>query len=339
MMKIAILDDYQDAVRSLACFSKLAGHEVTVWTDHTEDVDTLAARLAETEVLVLIRERTPISAQLLERLPRLKLISQHGVTPHIDAAACTRLGIVVSSGQYARPSYATAELTWGLVISAMRHIPQEVARLKGGGWQSTVGLALHGRTLGVYGYGRIGALVAHYGRAFGMRVLVWGRESTLDKARADGFAAATSKRALFEQSDVLSLHVRLTDATRGTVTADDLALMKTTALIVNTSRTDLIEAGALEQALRLGRPGMAAVDVYEEEPVLGARHPLLSLNNAVCTPHLGYVERDAYEFGFGNVFDQILAFAAGAPVHVVNPDVLGIALPEARRKARQDGSD
>jgi D-3-phosphoglycerate dehydrogenase len=332
-MKIAILDDYQDAVRSLACFSKLAGHEVTVWTDHTEDVDTLAARLAETEVLVLIRERMPISAQLLERLPRLQLITQHGVTPHIDVAACTRLGIVVSSGQYGRPSYATAELTWGLIISAMRHIPQEVARLKGGSWQSTVGLALHGRTLGVYGYGRIGALVAHYGKAFGMRVLVWGRESTLDKARADGFAAATGKRALFEQSDVLSLHVRLTDATRGAVTADDLALMKKTALIVNTSRTDLIEANALEQALRLGRPGMAAVDVYEEEPVLGACHPLLSLSNAICTPHLGYVERDAYEFGFGNVFDQILAFAVGAPVHVVNPDVLGTALAEARGKA------
>jgi D-3-phosphoglycerate dehydrogenase len=321
-MNITILDDYQDAVRSLACFSKLTGHAVTVWNDHVEDTDTLAERLADTEVLVLIRERTPISGQLLERLPKLRLISQYGVIPHIDIAACTRLGIVVSSGQYGRPSYATAEFTWGLIIAAMRHIPQEVARLKAGGWQSSIGLSLHGRTLGVYGYGRIGKLIAHYGKAFGMQVLVWGRESTLEKARADGFAAAATRQDFFSQSDVLSLHIRLTDATRGIVTAGDLASMKETALIVNTSRMELIEAGALEQALRRGRPGMAAVDVYEQEPVLGARHPLLALENALCTPHLGYVERDAYEFSFGNVFDQVLAFAAGAPVHVVNPEAL-----------------
>jgi D-3-phosphoglycerate dehydrogenase len=321
-MKIAILDDYQNAVRTLDCFSKLTGHEVRVWTDHTDNVDVLAQRLADTEVLVLIRERMAIPAQLLERLPRLKLISQHGVTPHIDIAACTRLGVVVSAGQYGRPSYATAEFTWGLIIAAMRRIPQEVMRLKQGGWQSTIGLTLHGRTLGVYGYGRIGALISQYGKAFGMRVLVWGRESTRAKARADGFEAAPDKQYFFEHADVLSLHVRLTDATRGMVTAEDLARMKQTALIVNTSRAGLIEAGALEQALRIGRPGMAAVDVYEEEPVLDARHPLLGLDNALCTPHLGYVERDAYEFGFGHVFDQILAYAAGAPTHVVNPEVL-----------------
>jgi D-3-phosphoglycerate dehydrogenase len=322
VMKIAILDDYQNAVRSLECFSKLAGHDITVWTDHTKNVDTLAARLAETEILILLRERTPITAQLLERLPNLKLISQHGVTPHIDVDACTRLGIVVSSGQYARPSYATAEFAWGLVISAMRHIPQEVERFKKGAWQSTLGLALHGRTLGVFGYGRIGALLAGYGKAFGMRVLVWGRESTQGKARADGVQVAASKKAFFEQSDVVSLHIRLTDSTHGIVTADDLALMKPTALIVNTSRAALIEPGALEQALRAGRPGMAAVDVYEEEPVLGAAHPLLALDNVVCTPHLGYVERDSYEFGFGKAFDQVIAFTNGAPVHVVNPEVL-----------------
>lgn len=316
-MKIAILDDYQDAVRSLHCFGKLAGHEVTVWHDHVEDVDLLAERLAETEVLVLIRERTPVGADLVARLPRLKLISQHGVTPHIDLAACSRHGVLVSAGQYGRPSYATAEFTWGLILGALRHIPQEVAQLKAGRWQTTMGDVLHGRTLGIFGYGRIGALLAGYGRAFGMRVLVWGRATTLDKARADGYDTAGSQRALFEAADVLTLHVRLNAQTRGIVSANDLACMKPDALLVNTSRAELIEPGALVAALREGRPGRAAVDVYEQEP-LPPDDPLLALDNALCTPHLGYVERDAYEFGFGKVFDQILAYAAGRPEHIVN---------------------
>lgn len=324
-MKIAILDDYQDAVRTLDCYPMLDGHEVTVWNDHVEDIDLLAARLRDTEVLVLIRERSSISAALLERLPRLRLISQHGVTPHIDLAACVRHGVIVSAGQYGRPSYATAEFAWGLIISAMRHIPQEVARLKAGHWQSTLGDVLHGRTLGVFGYGRIGALIAGYGKAFGMQVIVWGRETTLEKARADGYRGAASKRELFELSDVLTLHLRLTDATRGIVSGSDLAMMKTTALIVNTSRAGLIEAGALETGLRAGRPGKAAIDVYEHEPLQDAGHALLALDNALCTPHLGYVERDAYEFGFAKVFEQVLAYAAGAPVQVVNPDVLARA--------------
>lgn len=321
-MKIAILDDYQDAVRTLDCYAMLDGHEVTVWNDHVEDVDLLAARLRDTEALVLIRERSAINAALLERLPQLRLISQHGVTPHIDLAACTQHGVIVSAGQYGRPSYATAEFAWGLIISAMRHIPQEVARLKAGHWQSTMGDVLHGRTLGIYGYGRIGALIANYGKAFGMRVLVWGRATTLDKARAHGVLTAASKQELFELSDVLSLHLRLTDATRGIVTPADLAQMKPTALIVNTSRAGLIAAGALEAALRAGRPGRAAVDVYEHEPLQDADHALLALDNALCTPHLGYVERDAYEFGFARVFEQVLAYAAGAAAQVVNPDVL-----------------
>ena len=322
-MNIAILDDYQNAVRHLACFAKLAGHNVTIWNDHTKDVDALAQRLEDTEALVLIRERTPIRTPLIERLPKLKLISQRSVYPHIDVDTCTRRGILVSSDMHPdRPSFATAELTWGLVIAAMRYIPQEVAALKSGLWQSTLGTALRGRTLGIFGYGRIGSVVAGYGKAFGMKVLVWGRTGSLERARADGYAPAASKQALFERSDVLSLHLRFNDATRGSVTSGDLACMKPTALFVNTSRAGLIEPGALVAALKAGRPGMAAIDVYEEEPVLGASHPLLALDNVVCTPHIGYVERDGYESAFGVIFDQILAYATGKPINVVNPEVL-----------------
>jgi D-3-phosphoglycerate dehydrogenase len=322
-MNITILDDYHDTVRTLACFSKLAGHNVTIWNDHTKDVDTLAERLKDTEALVLIRERTPIRAPLIERLNRLKLISQRSVYPHIDVDACTRRGVIVSSSQHpGRPSYATAELTWGLILAAMRQIPQQMAALKAGKWQMGVGTGLRGRTLGIYGYGRIGSVVAGYGKAFGMKPLVWARESSLARARADGYSAARSKEVFFEECDVISLHMRLVDATRGIVTAADLARMKPSALIVNTSRAPLIEPGALVNALRAGRPGMAAVDVYEEEPVLDTRHPLLTMENVVCTPHLGYVERDGYESQFTDIFDQILAYLAGKPTNVVNPEVL-----------------
>lgn len=321
-MNISILDDYQNVVPTLASFSKLAGHSVKVWNDHSKRVTTLASRLKNAEALVLIRERTPIPAALLARLPKLRIISQNGPCPHIDIEACTRHGVIVSSGQASRPSYGTAELTWGLMICALRRIPQEVAALKSGRWQSSIGVALRGRTLGVYGYGRIGVVVAGYGQAFGMKVLVWGRETTLAKARADNVATAAGRQAFFEQSDVLTLHMRLTDETRGIVRAGDLARMKPTALFVNTSRAGLVEPGALERALRAGRPGAAAVDVYEEEPVLKARHPLLRMKNVVCTPHLGYVERDGYEILFGNAFDQVLAYLAGRPINVVNPQVL-----------------
>jgi D-3-phosphoglycerate dehydrogenase len=322
-LNIAILDDYQNVVRTLACFSKLAGHSVTVWNDHTKDVDILAERLKDAEALGLIRERTPIPAPLIERLPKLKLISQRSVYPHIDVDACTRRGILLCSDMHpGRPSYATAELTWGLVIAAMRSIPQEVAALKAGRWQSTVGTGLRGKTLGIFGYGRIGGVVAGYGKAFGMRVVAWGREGTLERARADGFEAAASKEAFFEECDVISLHLRMIPATRGIVTAADLARMKPTALIVNTSRAGLIEPGALVEALKRGRPGRAAVDVYEDEPVLDAAHPLLALDNAVCTPHIGYVERGGYEGMFSSIFEQILAYAAGKPINVVNPDAL-----------------
>jgi D-3-phosphoglycerate dehydrogenase / 2-oxoglutarate reductase len=320
---ISILDDYFDTVRTLECFSKLAGHDVTIWNDHVQDVDTLAERLRDTEVLVLIRERTQIREPLLERLRKLKLISQRSVYPHIDIDACTRLGIVVSSSQHAgSPSYATAEFTWGLVLAAMRAIPQQMASLKAGQWQIGVGHTLRGKTLGIYGYGRIGAVVAGYGKAFGMKVVVWAREKALAQARADGYETADSKAAFFEQSDVLSLHMRLVEATRGIVTASDLARMKPSALLVNTSRAPLIEPNALVNALRAGRPGMAAVDVYEKEPLRDTADPLLTMNNVICTPHIGYVSRDEYEIQFTDIFDQILAYAAGEPTNVVNPDAV-----------------
>lgn len=320
-MQIVIPDDYQDAVRGLVCFQKLAGHGVTVFHDTVKDVDTLAERFQHADALVLIRERTRIHEDLLARLPRLKLISQTGKgTSHIDVAACTRRGIAVTAGTGS--PYAPAELTWALVLAAVRRLPQEVARLRAGHWQSTLGTGLRGRTLGIWGYGKIGTLVAGYGRAFGMHVLVWGREGSLSRAQADGYAVASDPDSLFEQSDVLSLHIKLDKETRGIVTASDLARMKPDALLVNTSRAELIAAGALEAALRAGRPGFAAVDVYEEEPVLGAQHPLLALDNVVCTPHLGYVEKDSYELYFSQAFDQVVAFAAGTPVHVVNPEAL-----------------
>jgi D-3-phosphoglycerate dehydrogenase / 2-oxoglutarate reductase len=327
-MKISILDDYHDTLRTLACFDKLSGHDVTIWNDHVQDDDALANRLRDTEVLVLIRERTKIRAPLLERLPNLRLISQRSVYPHIDIDACTRLGVVVSSSQHAgTPSYAAAELTWGLVLAAMRQIPQQMASLKAGTWQIGVGTTLRHKTLGIYGYGRIGSVVAGYGKAFGMDVLVWARPDTLARARADGYATATSKEAFFEGCDIISLHMRLVPATRHIVTAADLARMKPTALLVNTSRAPLIEPDALVNALRRGRPGMAAVDVFEEEPVRDPKHPLLTMDNVVCTPHLGYVSRDEYEVQFTDIFDQIVAYAAGTPINVVNPDVL----PKARR--------
>jgi len=322
-MKVTILDDYHATLRTLACFGKLAGHDVTIWNDHVQDVDALAERLKETEALVLIRERTKIRGPLLERLPKLKLISQRSVYPHIDIDACTRLGVIVSSGQHAdTPSYATAELTWGLVLAAARQVPQQMAALKAGHWQIGVGTTVRGKTLGIYGWGRIGAVVAGYGKAFGMNVLVWARETSLERARADGWATAPSKDAFFEQCDVISLHMRLVDATRHIVTAADLARMKPTALIVNTSRAPLIEPGALVEALRAGRPGFAAVDVYEEEPLRDTNHPLLNMPNVVATPHIGYVSREEYEVQFSDIFDQITAYTAGTPTNVVNPDVL-----------------
>jgi D-3-phosphoglycerate dehydrogenase len=309
-MKVVIPDDHQNVVRTLDAFAKLDGHDVTVYNDTVTDLDTLEARFREADVLVLIRERTQITAALLERLPRLRLIAQTGRgTTHIDAAACERRGITVTTGSGS--PIAPAELTWALVMSAMRNIPDEVAALRYGRWQAwpRLGRVLRGRTLGIWGYGKIGSLVAGYGRAFGMRVLVWGREGSLARATADGLEVAGSRAEVFEEADVFSLHLKLSKETARIVRREDLAAMKDDALFVNTSRAELIEEGALADALRAGTPGFAAVDVFEQEPAY--RDPLLLLPNVVATPHLGYVEKDSYELYFGEAFDAVRRFAEG----------------------------
>jgi D-3-phosphoglycerate dehydrogenase / 2-oxoglutarate reductase len=320
-MRIVIPDDYQDCVRTLACFGKLAGHEVRIHNDTVKSTPELAARFADAEAIVLTRERTRIDAALLDRLPKLRLISQTGkLAGHVDLAACTARGVVVTEGSGA--GSATAELTWALTLASRRHLVDEAMRLRQGEWQGHLGQQLGGQRLGVWSYGRIGRQVAAYGRVFGMKVWVWGREGSTSAARTDGFEVAPSREAFFAESDVISLHVRLNEHTWGMVTDEDLGRMKTSALLVNTSRAELVAAGALESALIAGRPGFAAIDVFEEEPVRGAGHPLLHLPNALCTPHIGYVERDNYERYFGIAFDHINQFAEGRLKEAVNPSLL-----------------
>jgi D-3-phosphoglycerate dehydrogenase len=322
-MKIAVIDDYQDAFRTLKCYAKLKGHDVIVYNDTEKDPARLADRLKNVEAVLLTQQRSRFPSAVIERLSNLKLISQTGrATAHIDVEACTRHGIVVSAGGAGRP-HTTAELTWGLILAALRHIPYEVNRLKAGYWQSTIGTAVQGKALGVYALGRIGAMVAGVGRAFGARVVCWGREGSRARAREAGYEVAASRESFFCESDIISLHLPLTKETRGLVTRKDLDLMKPTALIVNTSRAGLIAEGALVDALQAGRPGFAAVDVFEDEPVIGAAHPLLKMDNVICTPHLGYVESDSYESYYGTAVDQIVAYAAGKPMSVVNPEALG----------------
>ena len=329
-MNIIILDDYQDAVRKLQCAQRPELQNAKVFTNTVKGIGQLAVRLKDAEILVLIRERTHFPKALLEKLPRLKLIAQTGrVGPHIDVETCTRLGIAVADG--VGSPVAPAELTWSLIMASMRRLPQYIGNLKHGAWQQSglkagsmppnfgLGMTLAGRTLGLWGYGRIGRLVAGYGRAFGMKVQVWGSEASRQRAVADGFEAAASREAFFTDADVLSLHLRLTPETRGLVTMDDLSRMKPTALLVNTSRAELIGDNLLVTALNRGRPGMAAVDVFESEPILQG-HPLLRLENAVCTPHIGYVELDSYENYFKAAFDNVTAYLAGQPTHIVNPD-------------------
>jgi len=322
-MKVAILDDYQDAFRALKCAARLKGHEVTAYHDTVKDPAKLAERLNGHDAAILLQQRTPIPRAVVEKLTRLKLLSQTGRNAnHIDLAACTEKGITVC-GTGAGAVNHTAELTWGLIFSSLRHIPEEVQRLKAGKWQTTVGTTVAGKTLGVYAYGRIGSIVAKAGRAFEMKVVCWGREGSTGRAKADGFEIAASREAFFENADIVSLHIPLNKETRGIVTHADLARMKPTALVVNTSRGPIIEKGALERALKEGRPGSAALDVYDDEPVLNGDHPLLKMDNAVCTPHLGYVDRDTYEKYYGGAVDAILAFADGKPVNLLNPEVAG----------------
>ncbi len=320
-MKIAVIDDYQNAFRNLECSAKLRDHEVSVYHDTEKNPARLAERLKDAEAVVLTQQRSPFPRVVIERLPRLKLISQTGRNAyHIDLAACTEKGVVVSAGGAGNPS-PTAELTWGLILAALRRIPQEAQRMREGKWQGSVGTGVAGKTLGIYAYGRIGSIVAKVGRAFGMRVVCWGREGSTARAREAGLEVAAGREQFFNESDVISLHLPLNKETRGIVKRADLDRMKPSALIVNTSRAPIIEDGALVEALKAGRPGRAAVDVYEEEPVLG-NHPLLKLDNVVCTPHLGYVEEATYEAYYGAAVEQILAFAAGKPINVVNPEVL-----------------
>ena len=333
-MNIVILDDYQDAVRKLACASKLDAYPAKVYTNTVKGIGQLSVRLKDADIIVLIRERTHLNRQLIEKLPRLKLVVQTGrVGSHIDVAACTERGIAVAEG--IGSPIAPAELTWALVMAAMRRLPQYVGHLKHGAWQQAglkaasmppnfgLGSVLKGKTLGLWSYGKIGQIVAGYGRAFGMRVLVWGREASLARAQADGFEVASSKADFFSQSDVISLHLRLVEETSGIVTLEDLSRMKPTALLVNTSRAELIEPEALIAALNRGRPGMAAVDVFESEPILQG-HALLRLENCICTPHIGYVEQDSYEMYFGSAFDNIVNFIRGTPSNIVNPGALQV---------------
>jgi len=322
-MKIAVIDDYQNAFKTLKCFSKLSGHEVVVYTDPETDLTKIAERLKDADAVILTQQRTYFPRALIEKLPKLELIGQTGrAATHVDLAACTEKGIIVSAGGAGNPN-ATAELTWGLILSALRNLPFEVRRFKEGHWQSTLGIGVNGKTLGIYAYGKIGSIVAAAGRAFGAKVACWGREGSTARAKAAGFEVAKSREEFFSDADIVSLHLPLNKDTRGIVTRDDLARMKPSALIVNASRAGLIADGALVEALKSGRPGMAAVDVYEQEPVLNANHPLLKMDNVICTPHLGYVTRESYEEYYAVVVDDIVAFAAGKPSNVLNPEAIG----------------
>ena len=333
-MNIVILDDYQDAVRKLACARKLDAYAAKVYTNNVKGIGQLSVRLKDADVIVLIRDRTQLHRHLLEKLPRLRMIAQTGhVGSHIDIAACTERGVAVSEG-ISSPT-APAELTWALIMSAMRRLPHYIGHLKHGAWQQAglkaasmppnfgIGTVLKGKTLGIWGYGKVGEIVANFGRAFGMRVLVWGREGSLQRAKAAGLEIAAHQKDFFEQCDILSLHLRLVDQTRGIVTLEDLALMKRSALLVNTSRAELIEAEALIAALNRGRPGLAAIDVFESEPILQG-HALLRLENCICTPHIGYVEQECYEKYFHDAFDNVVNFIEGVPTNIVNPDALQV---------------
>jgi D-3-phosphoglycerate dehydrogenase len=321
-MKVHILDDWFDTLRGLPCFDLLAGHDVTVWTDHQPDEAILADRLQDADCVVLFRERTKVTRGLLERLPDLRLISQRGAYPHVDVAACTDQGVLLCSNKGADgANHAAAELTFALILAAMRQLPQQMASAKAGNWQMGVGRSLRGRRLGLYGYGRIGRVVADYARAFGMEVIWWSSEAGRARAEADGETVAESRAAFFGSCDVLSLHLRLTPETRGSVTADDLGAMPPRSVLVNTSRAGLIAEGTLLQALDAGNLEAAAVDVFDGEPLTDPNDPLLSHPKLIATPHIGFVTEDEFDKQFADIFAQVNAYAAGAPIHMINPSV------------------
>lgn len=323
-MKVHILDDWFDTLRTLPCFAQLAEHDVTVWTDHVEDIDVLADRLADAEALVLFRERTKITRALLERLPNLRLISQRSVYPHVDVPACTDNGVMLCSNlQGDGPNYAAAELTFALIQAAFRQLPQQMASVKAGRWQMGVGRSLRGRTLGLYGYGRIGQAVADYAKVFGMKVVWWGSEQGRARAVADGELVAKSREEFFARSDVISVHLRLKPETKGIITAADFAMMKPRAIFVNTSRAGLVEEGALLAGLNRGHPQTAALDVFDVEPLTNKDDPLLSHPNVIATPHIGFVTEDEFDKQFSDIFEQVNAFSEGAPINVINPETLG----------------
>lgn len=322
-MKVHILDDWFDTLRTLPCFAQLAEHDVTVWTDHVEDIDILADRLSDAEALVLFRERTKITRALLERLPNLRLISQRSVYPHVDVPACTDNGVMLCSNlQGDGPNYAAAELTFALIQAAFRQLPQQMASVKAGRWQMGVGRSLRGRTLGLYGYGRIGQAVADYAKVFGMKVVWWGSEQGRARAVADGELVAKSREEFFARSDVISVHVRLNPETKGIITAADFAMMKPRAIFVNTSRAGLVEEGALLTGLNRGHPQTAALDVFDVEPLTNKDDPLLSHPNVIATPHIGFVTEDEFDKQFSDIFEQVNAFSEGAPINVINPETL-----------------
>jgi len=322
-MRLAILDDWFDTLRGLPCYAKLDGIEVTVFCDHEPNVDRLAERLAPFDVITLFRERTAISRELIERLPNLKLISQRSVYPHVDVEACTDNGVLLCSNMHGgAPSFAAAEHTWALMLAAMRDIPAQMASLHSGQWQMGVGKSVHGRQIGIYGYGRIGKQVAHYAEAFGMKVVWWASDEGRARAAADGHKVAESREVFFATSDVVTLHVRLKPSTMGLITADDLALMGPGSVLVNTSRAGLIAPGALKAALDAGRPGQAAIDVFDEEPITWTDDPLATHPRLVATPHIGFVTEDELEIQFADIFDQVVAWRDGAPIHMINSEVL-----------------
>jgi len=321
-MKVHILDDWFNTLRGLPCFDLLAGHDVTVWTDHQPDEAILADRLQDADCVVLFRERTKVTRGLLERLPNLRLISQRGAYPHVDVAACTDQGVLLCSNKGADgANHAAAELTFALILAAMRQLPQQMASVKAGNWQMGVGRSLRGRRLGLYGYGRIGRVVADYARAFGMEVIWWSSEAGRARAEADSETVPESRAAFFGTCDVVSLHLRLTSETRGSVTADDLGAMPPRSVLVNTSRAGLIAEGALLQALNAGHLSAAAVDVFDAEPLTDPSDPLLSHPKMIATPHIGFVTEDEFDKQFADIFEQVNAYAAGAPIHMINPSV------------------